>query len=153
MYCPSCGKEVENDAKFCWKCGYELENEKATVFEEKKKEARKKITFVTGLLLALLGLRFIGSSIAFFFGNFFSSIDVIVYLVTIVGVVSKAKWGSILALVYQILGVIFIIIAPLDSTALPFGLADKNAFIAGAIIMNLLIIGLAWKEYSDLKGG
>jgi RNA polymerase subunit RPABC4/transcription elongation factor Spt4 len=153
-YCTNCGKKMEEDAEFCVYCGHELVKErgKTAVFGEKEeeltKDAKGKITIVTGLLLALLGIRFIGSLVLTFV-NPFAVLDLVVYLLIIVGVSLKAKWGSLLAIGYHVLA--FLVIP-----FIPYSYPDASAAfiagaIAGAITMNLLITGLAWKEYSSLK--
>ena len=44
MICPKCGKEIDNNAKFCTYCGLEIAKmEKATVKETKKAEEKKEV--------------------------------------------------------------------------------------------------------------
>jgi hypothetical protein len=146
MYCTKCGKRNEEDAEFCVYCGHELITgmDKTPMFGDKEElvtEPRKKITIVTGLLLALLGIWLVGCLFMTFEDPIFG-LDLVVYLVAIVGVSLKAKWGSLLALGYHVLAFLMTPIIYADASA---------AFIAGALIMDLLIAGLAWKEYSSLK--
>jgi len=48
MFCPKCGKDVEEDAKFCGHCGYELESAK------KERKGNNKTSQI-GFLFSLIG--------------------------------------------------------------------------------------------------
>ena len=144
MYCTKCGRRNEEDAEFCVYCGHELVKgrDKTPMFGDKEElamEPGKKITIVTGLLLALLGIRFV-VFLTLTFEDPFNVLDLIVYLVAIVGVSLKARWGSLLALGYHVLA--FLVI--------PFISAGAGA-VALTMVMCLLVAGLSWKEYSSLK--
>ncbi len=148
MYCPGCGKETEEGNKFCRHCGTNLEkaDEKPPapvtppVTQEKPKQKR---TGTAIFLLALLGIRFIGS-LVMAFQNPFSFLDVAIYLVAIAGVWNRTRWGHILTIGYHALAIV----------VTPFGYASEGtAFVLGAIAFDLFIIGLAWSEYRRLKDG
>jgi hypothetical protein len=146
-YCTRCGKKMEEDAEFCVYCGHEMVKEmgETPVFGDKGgeliKEAKREITIVTGLLLALLGIRFIGCLIMTFAEPFYV-LDVVVLLAALIGVSLKAKWGSLLALGYHVFcSVVFAIV-----------FANQGAaFVAGGVAILLFISGLSWKEYSSVK--
>lgn len=147
MFCQKCGKKLKEGGKFCGYCGHRLVKEEVEtqVLDERRdspvKETRRKITIVTGLLLAFLGIRLIGLLISTF-SDLFGVMDVFIILLTIVGVSLKAKWGSILALGYHLFSIF----------AFAFFYAYEGvAFIAFGSVLYLIIIGLAWKEYGDFK--
>ncbi len=149
MYCPGCGKETEEDNKFCRHCGASLvktdEKPPEPVISEPVplRKPGQRITGTTIALLALLGIRFIGSLVTAF-QNPFSVLDVAAYLAAIVGVWLKTKWGLILTIGYHILAIV----------VTPFSYASEGtAFILGGIAFDLFIIGLAWNEYRRLKDG
>ncbi len=149
MYCPGCGKETEEGNKFCRHCGASLskpdEKPPVPVVSEPPVKIRpeRRLTGVTGVLLVLLGIRFVGSVVTVF-QNPFSLLDVAAYLAAIFGVWNRTKWGAILTMAYHALAIV----------VTPFGYASEGTpFILGAIAFDLFVIGLAWTEYGRIKSG
>ena len=148
MYCPGCGKETDEGNKFCRHCGMNLvkpdEKPLASVIPPGAREKPKpKTTGTTTFLLVLLGIRLI-ANVVMSFQNPFALIDVAVYLVTIIGVGLKARWGSALAIGYHALATLTV----------PFALVDQGfPIVTLAIALNFAVIGLAWSEYRRLKDG
>jgi len=103
-----------------------------------------------GIALAiLLVIRLISSSIISFlvyppellYIVLFSSF-IILYALALIGVLTKASWGSILVIV---IAVFDIAIALFSIGTAPF------ATIFGAIIMDLILILFSYKEYKNIK--
>jgi hypothetical protein len=109
----------------------------------KNKPPTKKFNAITIILIVLLSIRLLGQilssirplttisliiSIAFF----------IFYLLALVGVILKQKWGSILALIVGII----------DALAAFF---MGGAMGVGAGVADLILIFLAYKEYKQIS--
>ena len=146
MYCQNCGEEIKKNDVSCDNCNYELKN----INEEKPVKTKRNFTLVTSLLLLLLGIRFIGMLISL------QIIDMIPYLIIIIGVLLKAKWGSLLAIVYSLFAIIVTIIGPLimpinQFATVDYEITDPIAFLTGLIIAHVLILLLSWKEYKSFK--
>jgi len=63
MYCPKCGKEVEENDKFCWNCSYELtKKDGAPITKDMREKAmsEKKTSWKSMFLGAIIGLIFAG---------------------------------------------------------------------------------------------
>ncbi len=54
MFCPKCGKEIEDDAAICIHCGRSLETKKED--KPEYRESKAGIGVVMGLFLGLIGL-------------------------------------------------------------------------------------------------
>lgn len=106
-------------------------------------EAQKKFGAVTVILLIFIAIRFLAQIISAVVGAtaadmVFGGVVGAIYLVAFVGVVMKQKWGAVIALSVAVLDVI---------SALFVG----GAAAVGAIVFDILLFGLAWKEFSTFK--
>ncbi len=153
MFCTNCGKEINENARFCAHCGFELavgKQAETVAFDERKDENPKKITLVTGLLLGLLGIKLIAMLFMTFYDPI-NVIDLIIIVVIIFGILFKSKWGSLLAMGYSALVIFVNLSEPVPTSVLGHEIYESAGYFAGGIIMGFLIFILAWKEYNTLK--
>lgn len=130
--------------------------EKLSIPDEQRAKPSKRVTFITGLLLAILGIKLVISRISGQSDPFFA-FDVLICLTAIIGVILKAKWGSLLALGYHAVGLILVLslilgsLLTLNYHVWKILICNQDIFyILGTAFMNILIVGLAWREYTTI---
>lgn len=124
---------------------------------EQGQKPAKTIAFVTCLLLALLGMRLVANLIMGLPHPFFA-FDIPAYLAAIIGVLRKARWGSLLAVGYHGVSLIFAFsfilgsFLTLDYQVWQIFLREQGgSYVLGASVTDILIVGLAWREYATLR--
>ena len=103
----------------------------------------KKYNGFTIALIILLVIRLIGQGAnAFWMLNdpvFFAAYSFfgLIYLICLIGVIAKKKWGSVLTVVIAVVDILF-------------SLTMGGAAALGAGIMDLLLMSLGYKEYKQV---
>ncbi len=97
MFCRECGKEIENNTKFCPECGYN-QSEISSDYEDRKtiKTKSKSLTFILCLFLGAIGIH------RMYLNKFGSGISMFLFVLITGG------WGAILTSVFALVELIAI---------------------------------------------
>jgi len=153
-FCPSCGNELESNAKFCPKCGKQNEPQQPT---RTVIPSRPTGITILGILHILGGIVFAAAALVFgaastmmgnsFMGGFMSVVGGALAAVFVIVAIldfaiasalfSGKRWGRTVVIVLSIIDLIFEVVS----------IAGGNVFSIAGIILDLIVLYYMWRPH------